>query len=146
MKTSRFVAAQDPAGLWKYSQLLGATVHIKSRSIQSGFFAFDSESTYTIENIGFRMTQTGISYAVVKLKGLSQEFSWKDLEVVGLNYCTYSIAICGNFCCGQTLCGRFVDSVVDTNNQTEEVVEDDYICTHCQQNPESCDCEGDVLD
>lgn len=105
MKTSRFISVQDPAGLWTPIQLIGASVKIKSTSIASGLFCFDAESTYIIDSIGLRVNRQGKAHSVVKLEGLSGEFSWKDVEVTGLSFYFYAKPICGKFCSGMAKCG-----------------------------------------
>lgn len=117
MKTSRFVSVQDPAGLWTPLQLIGASVKIKSTSVSSGLFCFDAESIYVIDSIGFRMDRQGKAYSVVKLEGVSGEFSWKDLEIIGLSFFLWAKPICGKFCSGMAKCGY---ALVNKDNQNKD--------------------------
>lgn len=104
------IAVTSPSGLWDYQNLIGASVRIKSLPIKSGIFNFDSDSTYQIEDIRFRVSRTGRSYASIKLGGIdSREFVWKDLEVIGLRMPLWSPAICGKFCAGNAICGYRVN-------------------------------------
>lgn len=148
MKTSRFISVQSPAGLWTPMQLIGATVKIKSTSVASGLFSFDAEDLYNIESIGLRMNARGKAYSVVTLKGVSGEFLWKDLEVTGLTYFLYATALCGNFCCGMSLCGYDTTGGSEEDDYTKVVKEDgDNLSTkddpyNYVQDPE----DGEVLD
>ncbi len=96
----------SPMGTWQPDQLIGAKVRVKSMSLRSSLFGFDSESIYTITGVGFRMSALGKAYGVVYLDGFgTKEFVWKDLEILSLDTTLYKKAICGQFCCGGSLCG-----------------------------------------
>lgn len=112
MKTSRFIATTSPSGLWKYAQLIGSSVKIKSLSVSSDLFGFDSDSLHTISDIGFRVNRYGKSFAVIKLADIPErEFVWKDLEIIGLKFCTYYPAVCGTFCSDWSICGYNITSI-----------------------------------
>lgn len=111
MKTHTQVATTSPNGIWNYSSLLGAIVKIKSRpastGLRGGIFGYDSEATWTIDNISFRMNQAGKAITVIKLTDLpGDEFTWKDLEIVGLRFGLYTDAVVGEFCIGTALVGQ----------------------------------------
>lgn len=96
----------DPAGIWDYTNLIGATVRVRSMSISNlnNIFAFDSTTLHIIEDIYFRITTDGKTITVIRLVDMPEYlFTWKDLEVIDLQY--VSKAVCGLSCCGQTLCG-----------------------------------------
>ena len=76
----------SPVGTWEPSQLIGAKVKVKSMSLRSSLFGFDSDSIYVITDIGFRMSKLGKAYGVVYLDGFgTKEFVWKDLEILSLD-------------------------------------------------------------
>ena len=110
MKTvCRRTRVTDPAGIWDYSNLIGATVRISSISVGNlnNMFGVDSEWHHTIEDIYFRVTTDGKTITVIRLKDMPDcLFTWKDLEVLDLQYT--GLAICGLCCCGQFLCGEGV--------------------------------------
>ena len=97
--------SKSPYGIWDYTQLLGATVKIKSLSIASGAFGFDADKEYSIEDIGLRINRFGKAYTSIKLTGIDREFVWKDLEIIGVQYWMWNRAICGIPCCGYSICG-----------------------------------------
>ena len=96
----------DPAGIWKFRNLIGAKVRISSMPISNlNFsFAFDSTSLYTIEDIYFRITTDGKTITVIEIEELpGYIFTWKDLEVIDVN-CNPE-PICGLSYCGPlTVC------------------------------------------
>ena len=103
--------ATSPSGLWKYAQLIGSSVKIKSLSVSSGIFGLDSDTLHTISDIGFRVNRYGKSFAVIKLTDIPErEFVWKDLEIIGLKFCTFSPATCGTFCSDGSICGYGYDT------------------------------------
>ena len=105
----RCIGVQSPAGVWNPSQLVGASVRIKSSSISSGLFNYDYEELHTIEGIGFRVNKIGKAYTIFKLKDVPGEFPLRDIEIVGLSFYFRPIAECGEPKCGTTLCGWKVD-------------------------------------
>jgi len=122
----------SPNGLWEFSQLIGASVKIKSTAVSSGFFNYDSESTYTISDVKFRMSQYGKCHAEILLEELPDRcFVWKDLEVVRMPYYLFNKAVVGTFCCNESICGYLVSS---SSGDLEEGENEDG------------DQEGDVLD
>lgn len=137
---SNTISVTSPSGSWKFSQLIGAFVRIKSRPIGKGFLSFDSEQVFSIKDIKFRMSQSGKSIAVILLNETDGEFTWKDLEIISLKMPIYGRAICGTFCCGESLCGFDVMN----EDQPEEEKKDDENKNQC------CSCmdglDGDVLD
>ena len=134
MVTNQRIAITSPAGCWTYSQLLGASVKIKSLSVSSGLFGYDEDATYTISDIKFSLDQSGNSYAVILLDGISDKyFVWNDLEVVSLSTILYTQAICNKFCSGGSLCGYGLGSSWETETPT------------CIIDPEAYE-DGDSLD
>lgn len=105
----RFIGVQSPAGVWNPSQLVGASVRIKSSPVSFCSFGHDSEEFHVVEGIGFRVNRIGKAYTVLKLKDVSGEFPLRDLEIVGLSFYFRPIAECGEPKCGTTLCGWKVD-------------------------------------
>jgi len=136
LKLNRFISMTSPVGTWEPSQLIGARVKIKSMSLRSSLFGFDSDSIYVISDIGFRMSKLGKAYGIVYLDGFgTKEFVWKDLEILSLDTTLYKKAICGQFCCGGSLVGwqitldDFYDNMWDdgddlTNPEENETGED----------------------
>ena len=97
----------DPAGIWDYSNMIGAQVRISSISVGNlnNMFGIDSEWIHTISDIYFRVTTDGKTITIIRLKDMPDcLFTWKDLEVLNLQY--IGKAICGLCCCGQVLCGK----------------------------------------
>lgn len=97
----------DPAGIWNYSDLIGATVRISSISVanQNNMFGVDSSWHHTIEDIYFRVTTDGKTITIIRLKDMPDcIFTWKDIEVLNLDNCEKSI--CGVCTCGQVICGN----------------------------------------
>lgn len=141
MKTTRFIALTSPAGLWTPRHLVGAVVRIKSTSVSSGLFGYDSESLYKIADIGFRISKTGKSFAVIRLEGITdREFTWKDLEILSITTNIYQRAVCGQFCVSNSLCGyRVSTGVEDTVEDGDNLTNRDEISTV----PED---DGDLLD
>ena len=135
---SNTISITSPSGSWKFAQLIGALVKIKSRSIGKGFFGFDSEQIFTIKDIKFRMSQLGKSIAVILLNETDGEFVWKDLEIVNLRMPIYGRAICGTFCCGESLCGF---DVINEEQPEEDNSSDKNSCCSCAEG-----LDGDVLD
>ena len=138
---SNAILVTSPSGSWKFPQLIGASVRIRSRSIGKGFFGFDSEQVFSIKDIKFRMSQLGKSITVVSLNEIDGEFVWKDLEIVSLRMPVYGKAICGTFCCGESLCGF---DVMNDEEQPEEENSNNNSnqCCSCIENG----IDGDVLD
>ena len=117
MKTSRFIATTSPSGMWKYEQLIGSSVKIKSLSVSSGLFGFSSDSLHTISDISFRINKFGKSFTIIKLTDIPErEFTWKDLEIVGLKPCTCCPTNCGTFCSD---CSIFGHNVTPTTNNSD---------------------------
>ncbi len=139
MKTTRFIALTSPEGTWVPRNLVGATVKIKSAAVSSGLFAYDSESIYTITDIGFRISRLGKAFVVVTLDGFpGREFVWKDLEILSVRTNIYQKAICGEFCCSSSLCGFRVGT------EDPETLEDgDNLTVERSVEPEN---DGDQLD
>lgn len=105
----------DPAGVWNYINLIGATVRICSMPVSNlnNLFAFDNTTLHTIEDVCFRVTTDGKTITVIRLKDLPDcLFTWKDLEVLNVipvideDEDFISRAICGRGYCGQMLCGK----------------------------------------
>lgn len=136
---SNTISITSPSGSWKFSQLIGAIVKIKSRSIGKGFFGFDSEQIFTIKDIKFRMSQLGKSIAVILLNETDGEFVWKDLEIVSLRMPIYGRAICGTFCCGESLCG--FDVMNEEQPEEDDNSNDKNLCCSCAEG-----LDGDILD
>lgn len=132
---NRIIPVTSPSGIWDYTQLIGAIVKIKSLSISSGFFGFDSDQEHEIEDIGIRLNRFGKAYTSIKLKGIDREFVWKDLEIVGVQYWLWNPAICGIPCCGYTICGYNTDLAETTATEETQIEEEKHCC-----------CEGGVLD
>lgn len=111
------IRATSPLGLWKFAQLIGSSVKIKSLSVSSGPFGFSSDSLHTISDIGFRVNRFGKSFTVIRLADIPErEFTWKDLEIVGLKFCTYCPAICGTFCSDGSISGYNTTSTAANGN------------------------------
>lgn len=136
---SNTISITSPSGSWKFAQLIGAIVKIKSRSIGKGFFGFDSEQIFTIKDIKFRMSQLGKSIAVILLNEVDGEFVWKDLEIISLRMPIYGRAICGTFCCGESLCG--FDVMNEEQPEEDDNNNDKNLCCSCAEG-----LDGDVLD
>lgn len=136
---SNTISITSPSGSWKFAQLIGALVKIKSRSIGKGFFGFDSEQIFTIKDIKFRMSQLGKSMAVILLNEIDGEFVWKDLEIISLRMPIYGRAICGTFCCGESLCG--FDVINEEQPEEDDNSNDKNSCCSCAEG-----LDGDVLD
>lgn len=81
----------SPSGIWSEEQLIGAYVKVKSSEVIGGsVFGIDSDTEYTIKNINLRLDiDTGKTYTVIHLNEKLGEFSWKDLEIVGLDVSKY---------------------------------------------------------
>ena len=121
----KLIAITDPSGNWEYKDLLGASVHIKSASISSGYFGASEKTVYTIESINFRVSLDGKCFTIISLKDLpGKTFTWKDLEIIELNF----PSICGLFVSGSMFCG---------NNPG---------CRRIPDQTSSCCSEGEVLD
>lgn len=106
---NRRIAVTSPLGNWSYDQVIGASVHIKSSSVGSGLFGYDSEATYLVEKIMVRLDSLGNCASSIYLVGIERPFYWKDLEVVGLDLTLYPDAISGGFKSGDTLSGYQTD-------------------------------------
>ena len=129
------IAITDPMGVWEYSQMIGATVHIKSLAVGRGFFAFDDTANYIIEDIKVRISNYGKCESSIYLKGISKPFAWKDLEVTGVDLSLYPPAICHKFCCGETLCGYGLDIPTEKTEVATSSNTGKNICT-CGDGPE----------
>ena len=89
---SRCECKQDPAGTWEYEDLIDSGVKVKSMPV-SNFIAIDSEATYTIEDIYFRVSLDGKIITIVKLKEIPGAFfTLRDLELVGIRKKSKQIA------------------------------------------------------
>lgn len=75
-----------PSGIWTIDELVGATVKIGSMPISNfNTFAIDSDKTFEVESVDFRISLDGKAITVVKLKGLEgQIFTLKDLIFTGI--------------------------------------------------------------
>ena len=96
----------DPAGIWDYNNLIGATVRICSSSVSNfnNIFSHDSSTLHTISDVYFRVSTDGKAITIIKLSDLPEGiFTWKDLEVLNLK--TPGEAVCGFGCCGNIICG-----------------------------------------
>ena len=102
---NRKIPVSAPAGVWDYSQLIGATVKINSLSVKSGLFGYDSDELHVIEDIGLRINRQGKTITSIKLSGIDREFTWKDLEIIGVQYWLWNPAVAGIPCCGGCICG-----------------------------------------
>lgn len=96
----------DPAGVWNYKNMIGATARIKSMSVSNlnNIFAFDSTTLHVIEDIYFRVTTDGKVVTIIRLEDMPDcLFTWKDLEILNMKY--ISKAVCGQCLCDQARCG-----------------------------------------
>lgn len=125
-----------PSGIWDYYQLIGAKVHIKSVPIDNFFFCSQNSSdVYTIKNITFRISVDGKTITVIELEELEGKiFTWRDLEILSINYTRLYKPICGTFCSNQAICG----SMVDTSPS--------YLDNNISNGVSIIDCNGNVND
>ena len=90
----------DPAGIWDYSNMIGAKVRVKSMPIsnfRSGVFG-----DCTISEIYLRVSIDGKAITIIRLKEYPDLFfTWKDLEVVMTNL-DDAESICGTFKAGKS--------------------------------------------
>lgn len=76
-------AVVDPSGTWEYSDLLGAICKIRSTGIGwNDVLGTDSETTYTISDIKFRINSDGEAVSVAEVSG--KEYLLEDLEIISL--------------------------------------------------------------
>ena len=75
-----------PTGIWNLEDLIGATVKIGSMPISNfGNIAIDSEQSFVVESVEFRISLDGKAITVVKLKNLDGYiFTLKDLIFTGV--------------------------------------------------------------
>jgi hypothetical protein len=124
------ISVTSPIGTWNYNQVLGAKVRIRHLPVCRGLFGYDSDETYKITEIMFRVSADGKSICNVFLEGIDEPFEWKDLEILSLGLVFFDKAICSlDLCCGTTLCGwncECEDTDEDNSNTTttEHVCED----------------------
>lgn len=75
-----------PSGEVDISKVIGATVRLVSACQAQGWIENVDQKTYTIEDILFRISTDGKTFAIIKLKGLDDKtFTWKDIEFISLN-------------------------------------------------------------
>lgn len=72
------------SGVWNYSDMIGAKAKIKSIPVYNRFGKYSGDDTHTIEDLIFRVDETGKTICVVKLSGLEGDFTFKDLEITSL--------------------------------------------------------------
>lgn len=96
----------DPSGIWKYEQLLGAKVKIKSLAVSNLFYTFNTSDNCTIKDIHFRVSIDGKTITIVELDQYpGKVFTWRDLEIQEItNPCILDEAICGEFLSGEDTC------------------------------------------
>lgn len=100
-----------PSGLWKYYQLVGAKVLIKSTPSCNFFAIKNASSEYTIKEIYVRISYDGKGITVIELEELpGKVFTWRDLEIVSINCQVYMNAVCGEFSANEALCGHGVSA------------------------------------
>lgn len=73
------------SGEVEFSKLIGATVKVRSACLTQG--KLENVSTeYKIEDIKFRVSIDGKTFAIVKLENLPENtFTLRDLEIISLN-------------------------------------------------------------
>lgn len=71
-------------GTWRYEDLIGARVRVKSLPVYNQLTAISSDIEYTIEDLIFQISETGKTICIVRLKGLDADFTFKDLEITSL--------------------------------------------------------------
>lgn len=100
----------SPSGTWKYFDLMGAKVRLRSLPVSEAFGMMCSgQDSYTIEDIMFRIDLSGKGITIVKLKEFPDRvFTFRDLEIVSLNPQSRTKAICGTFTAGNAITGRGV--------------------------------------
>lgn len=102
---------RGPSGIWKYNQLIGATVFIKSSPSCNFFSLKDASKEYTIKNIYVKISLDGKAITVIEIEGIpGKVFTWRDLEIVRINCAAYKDAVCGEFLSGEALVGSGVSS------------------------------------
>lgn len=97
----------DPAGVWDYSQLIGAQVQISSMPISNlprGGAESLNVNVCTITDIYFKVSVDGKTITIIRLKEFPEcVFTWKDLRILNLpNTATSST---GEATCGRVICG-----------------------------------------
>lgn len=100
---------RGPSGIWKYNQLIGATVYIKSSPSCNFFSLKDATKEYVIKDIYVKISLDGKAITVIEIDGIpGKVFTWRDLEIVRINCAIYKDAICGGFNSGEAIVGSGV--------------------------------------
>ena len=100
----RRIAVTSPSGIWEQEDLIGGSCTIKSTSIFGP--AYPDDAVFLISDIRYKFDQLGNVYTVIYLEGVPERgFALEELHLHGLDLWTYAKAICGMFCCGDTVCG-----------------------------------------
>jgi len=71
-------------GTWKYEEMIGARVKVRSLPVANRFSSISGNTIYTIEDIIFQVSDDGKTVVVVKLMGTDSIFTFKDLEIISL--------------------------------------------------------------
>ena len=71
-------------GTWKYEEIIGAKVRVRSLPVANRFSGISGSTIYTIEDIIFQVSDDGKTIVIVKLAGTDCLFTFKDLEVISL--------------------------------------------------------------
>lgn len=89
------------SGVWSYSDLIGAKVKIKSIPVFGRMGSYSGDIVHVIEDVIFRVDETGKTICVVKLENVEGDFTFKDLEVTSL---MPIIPICSE----ESICGMII--------------------------------------
>ena len=87
-------------GTWRYEDLIGAKVKIKSLPVYNRLISFNGDTIHTIEDLIFQVSETGKVICIIKLVGVECDFTFKDLEMISLRS---PKTICGDEICGTVL-------------------------------------------
>ena len=105
----------DPAGVWDYSQLIGAKVQISSLSVGNlvSELRFKNNSfRCTISDIYFKVSVDGKAITIIRLKEFPESlFTWKDLRIISLP--NTAISITNQALCGRVICGYGSDDLTN---------------------------------
>ena len=89
-------------GTWKYEDIIGAKVRVRSLPVANRFSGISGNTIYTIEELIFQISDDGKTIVIVKLKGTDCLFTFKDLEVISLRPPQRTV------CAETTITGRVV--------------------------------------
>lgn len=102
----------NPNGTWGYSSIVGSKVRLRSTPISNFFGTYCASDSYTVKDVYFQISLDGKAITELELVGLEGKFfTLKDVQFIEIGTEGKSAlkdALCGQFLCNESLCGRNV--------------------------------------